>query len=361
VIAVPIVAAAAIVAVLAVILPRGGGVPKATKPRLVISGNSAARLNAGKLAAVVPLAGAPTAIASGEGAIWVAEQGGTISRIDPRTNDVCTILVGGEPSAIAVGGGMVWVVDRAGGVLIPIDAQTNAVGASIELARGVSSVAIGDGAVWVAGKMRSRGPGGIVYRIDPLTRKVLGLANLRGGSAAAFSVAVGDGAVWVASEGVTVEIGGGDGLPLGSSGSILAASLAALPSSFLGQRVTSAPTEMMRIELIPYAHGTIWSGPPPPAPIAAGEGSVWVALPATRTLYRTDPATDQVVGRVAIRPGPTGIAVAGGHVWISFSDGMASEVDAANVRVVATIRVGGAPQGIAIATNGDPWIAAQKA
>jgi len=38
-----------------------------------------------------------------------------------------------------------------------------------------------------------------------------------------------------------------------------------------------------------------------------------------------------------------------------------SEVDATKVQIVATIRVGGASDGIALGSDGAPWIAARKA
>ena len=53
----------------------------------------------------------PTAVAFGAGAVWVANAGdGTVSRIDPETYDVVeTIDVGNVPTGIAVFGGRVWV------------------------------------------------------------------------------------------------------------------------------------------------------------------------------------------------------------------------------------------------------------
>ena len=53
----------------------------------------------------------PVAVAVGEGAVWVANAGdGTVSRIDPETNDVVeTVVIGQAPAGIAVGHGLVWV------------------------------------------------------------------------------------------------------------------------------------------------------------------------------------------------------------------------------------------------------------
>ena len=64
----------------------------------------------------IPVGRSPSALAVGDGSIWVADSGdGTITRIDPGTDQAtATIRVGGSPQAIAIGGGRVWVsVDAA--------------------------------------------------------------------------------------------------------------------------------------------------------------------------------------------------------------------------------------------------------
>ena len=50
-------------------------------------------------------------MAVGERAVWVANaKDGTVSRIDPATNQVtATVRVGGSPRDVAVGSGRVWV------------------------------------------------------------------------------------------------------------------------------------------------------------------------------------------------------------------------------------------------------------
>jgi YVTN family beta-propeller protein len=52
----------------------------------------------------------PNALAASPEAIWVANGGGTVSRIDPVKREVVkTIDVGNAPAGIAVGLGNVWV------------------------------------------------------------------------------------------------------------------------------------------------------------------------------------------------------------------------------------------------------------
>jgi YVTN family beta-propeller protein len=58
----------------------------------------------------IPVGNEPTAVAFGAGAVWVANHGaGTVSRVDPATNDVETIDVGNPPAGIVVHRGLVWV------------------------------------------------------------------------------------------------------------------------------------------------------------------------------------------------------------------------------------------------------------
>jgi len=59
----------------------------------------------------VPVGSRPAAIAIGGGEVWVANSGdGTVSRIDPATNEVVVIItIGGAPVGVAVSGETVWV------------------------------------------------------------------------------------------------------------------------------------------------------------------------------------------------------------------------------------------------------------
>jgi branched-chain amino acid transport system substrate-binding protein len=65
----------------------------------------------GGISATIPLGigSNPNDIATGEGGVWVANSGnGTLTRIDPGSNEPDTIPVGSSPAGIAVGGGRVW-------------------------------------------------------------------------------------------------------------------------------------------------------------------------------------------------------------------------------------------------------------
>jgi YVTN family beta-propeller protein len=131
----------------------------------------------------------PSAVAVGEGSIWVANAGdNAVVRVNPRTRGVVrTIGVGLRPRGIAVGGGAVWVSDESDDVVSRIDVASNSVN-TITVGDGPTGIAFGEGAVWVANS-----GDGTVSRIDPKTRavKTIKVGNRPVG------VAAGGGAVWV--------------------------------------------------------------------------------------------------------------------------------------------------------------------
>jgi DNA-binding SARP family transcriptional activator/DNA-binding beta-propeller fold protein YncE len=142
-------------------------------------------------------------IAYGEGALWaLTGESDTIERIDPETNAVvATIPLGriGETSGwryrIAAGEGGVWVLAPAS--LWRIDSTTTRFVGSVPLDRSEegSSVATGDGAVWIAK------PDGVLLRIDPDSQRVantIRLGTLIYPADLWDALAVGEGSVWVA-------------------------------------------------------------------------------------------------------------------------------------------------------------------
>jgi YVTN family beta-propeller protein len=62
----------------------------------------------------IAVAGGPTAIASGGGAVWVGTRAGTIVRLDPLTLSRRTVTAGGHVSALAYGAGALWATTEAG-------------------------------------------------------------------------------------------------------------------------------------------------------------------------------------------------------------------------------------------------------
>jgi len=130
-------------------------------------------------------------VAFGEGAVWAAFGGGVVAKISPGSNGVAASGVAGmSPSAIAVGEGWVWVANAGDNTMSRVNPRTISAVRSITVGRGPSGVAVGDRAVWVANEGDDN-----VHRIDV-------------GSSSATTIPVGDGptaivfgagAVWVAN------------------------------------------------------------------------------------------------------------------------------------------------------------------
>ena len=100
------------------------------------------------------IAGYPTALAGGLGAMWVVDMGGLLYRLDPLSAAVLrqtTInLANAErPAAVAVNGDAVWVTDASGNKAWKVDA-TGAVSASVGVGRVPVAVAPAGGSIWVA-------------------------------------------------------------------------------------------------------------------------------------------------------------------------------------------------------------------
>ena len=136
---------------------------------------------------------AASAIAYGEGALWIANQtDNTVSRFSPETNrKIGDVNVGRGPSGVAVGGGSVWVADTGDDAVSRIDPRSRSV-TTIPVGDAPVGIAYGEGGVWVANSQD-----GTVSRIDPRTAKVVKTIEI-GGSPT--GIAAGDGYVWVTVE-----------------------------------------------------------------------------------------------------------------------------------------------------------------
>jgi YVTN family beta-propeller protein len=132
----------------------------------------------------------PVAIAYGEGAVWIANQGdNSVSKFSVTTDStVYDVSVGQGPSGVAVGGGAVWVSDADDDAVSRVD-PTSRASRTIAVGRGPVGIAYGEGAVWVANSKD-----GTVSRIDPETGSVVKTIKVGGRP---VGIAVGGGLVWV--------------------------------------------------------------------------------------------------------------------------------------------------------------------
>jgi YVTN family beta-propeller protein len=316
--------AATLVAVAVIVLATRGGSETAQAPAPSAAGNSVAAIDpaSNTVVADVPVGGTPTAIAAGEGALWVLNADDqTVSRIDPSTRAVKTFGTGGVPLDVAVGEGGLWVGNGSRGhaqfvgpsatSVARLDPQTNGLRASVALPTrrqgrlntNADHLAVGAGSVWAVG------PDFSVSRIDPGRTEIVGHVA----SVAAEAVAAGTEGVWART---------GDG------------TLVRLDRP--GLRLKVAATAL--------------------AGLAVGEGAVWVTAPADGKLWRVDAEPQLVAHPIDVGEGASAVTVGNGAVWVANAlNGTVKRIDPATNRVVATVEVGGTPRRLA-AAGGRIWV-----
>jgi len=236
--------------------------------------------------------------------------------------------------------------------------------APFDFAGGPTSVAVGEGAVWVttaAGRRpRDRLPGSsgarteldtrtrMLVRIDPSTRRVTARTSTPDG---ASDLAVGEGSVWVRSAErrsiVRVDP------RTGRLGPRIRTPFRSRLDVGFGKLWIARGAELVALDVRTgrrLGPGTRFSGV---ADVAVGEGAVWVvAGDPTRyregdpgaALFRVDPRTQRITRRIRLsRYDASGVAVGGGGVWVStlFGRHEVIRVDPRAGREVARIPVGG--------------------
>jgi YVTN family beta-propeller protein len=244
----------------------------------------------------------PSAVAVGEGQVWVASFGDqTVSSLDPATNEVrSTLGISGTPSDAAIGGGVLWIANPFEGQLDKIDLRTGDKLSSVDVGSGVRSLAVGAGAVWAPNHID-----GTLLRVDPQEEDTETIEL--GGTPE--DVAVGEGAVWVTE-------------PRG------------------GRVYRVDPESNKVVERIAVRDD--------PFSIAVGEGRLWAANRDDDSVSIIDPETNSQVGSIPVGDSPVGIAVGEGAVWVASSlDGTVSRIDPDTQEVVATIPLQSNPEGIA--------------
>ena len=261
----------------------------------------------------------------------------------------------------------------------------------------VNSLASGIGGLWLTGGSGRQNH--LLYAVNPVTSRIDATVALPSRQVInPGDLAVGPGAVWVAIGASLYRV-----VP-GLSGPTVTHPFATLPhDGLIGDVVTAAGSvwvdDTVHGTVYRYAAGsgrlaaTVTVGGTAGV-LAAGDGGVWAADPDARTVSRISLARNRVDlvvrlpvaathlatsgGRLwatggtdsvlVIGPGrgvraipvgglPTGLAAAGGSVWVaSTGAGTLSRIDARRDAVMATVRVGERPYAVAADTQG-VWVA----
>jgi ABC-type branched-subunit amino acid transport system substrate-binding protein len=279
------------------------------RPHARISARDRSRLShalllAGGLLLLIAVAGAGIATLGG----------GDGDEPPPQMNGVAAIDGGGTqlasftqtetpPSSLAAGEGAVWVLGLEDSTLSRIDPETKKVVKRFRLRQAPTDIAAGAGAVWVKGD-------GILARIDPDTGKATGTVKLP----------------------ETVENGD---LPFQNWGFPQIAVGAGAVWAINGDRTVSRidPDTGRRVARIVVDAATI----------AAGREGVWfISADDTRAVTRIDPSTNRVGRRIPVgAQNLSAVAVGAGHVWATAEgDGVVWQIDPGRPPVTRTIEAG---------------------
>jgi ABC-type transport system substrate-binding protein/class 3 adenylate cyclase/streptogramin lyase len=304
-------AAAIVAAVLVPLLVLGGSSDTA------VAANSIVALDpSGSIAATVSVGARPVAIASGAGALWVANlDDESVTRVDvPSRRAVRAIPISDAPLGLAATRTAVWVTDGTGSVS-KIDPRYDRVTSTRSLAAGyflygktVRPTLAAFGSIWIVD------PDGFVSRIDPDSARRTGSVGVGNAPSA---IADGAGSVWVtnSADGTVTRI----------------------------DPTTLVPTTF------PVGHG--------PSAVAVNAAGAWIANAADNTLVRVDTGTNAVAGTTPVGDGPTAVLATPTALWVANGrDGTVMRLDPSSGKVTKTIRLGGTPDALA-AAGGQVWVA----
>jgi YVTN family beta-propeller protein len=137
--------------------------------------------------------GTAGSVTVGDGAVWAAYGNSTVVRVDPHTNRVvATGFAGVSPSAIAFGEGAVWIANRTSNTVSRFSPSTNAKIDDVSVGQAPTGVAVGGGSVWVTDSgFRS------VSRVDPQS----GSSTTIPVGDKPLGITYADGAIWIANSG----------------------------------------------------------------------------------------------------------------------------------------------------------------
>ena len=315
------------------------------------------RALSGALAVVVlaGIAGLAVALTAG-GAKALPVRANSIAVIDTRTSRlVKDVPIDGRPAAIAANAKGVYVADREG-IVWRIDPVTRRVVRRIGVSGDVQDLALGFGSIWLAD-----GTDGTVTRIDDrLSGSHTIPLGAPSGDAPTFWITVSGGAVWATHGDFVAKI---DPATNRVVKTIRIPSPAGLASG-LGAVWVATGQRLDRVTPTPRPVQNRYSLPGPvEAPTVGGhhawsivyhgDGEVWEF---GRRLTPAGPAG--IVGGSVGRY-PLDLAVSDGAVWTVDTQGLVSRIDPTALRVVRTIRTAPTIRSSLAVADGDLWVAVQ--
>jgi branched-chain amino acid transport system substrate-binding protein len=295
-------------------------------------------------------------------------EGAGVGVLDPKTGELlATIPFGTAPSSIAVGEGSVWVLDADDRTVSQIDPKERAVVRTFSTGSTPTDLAVGAGGIWIGNavhQVRTALPesvsrfapeSAVVDETIPLPpAKDVDLYAV-GHNSLRPHLAVTDAAVWVVNPDLRVSrIDPQTNRVVADVLGVRALSIAAGEGE-----VWIVNDEDQVVEIDPRTNAA--SKPIPVAAesltaLAVGAGAVWVADPAGGNVLRIDPDPDQpLLHTISVEVGVGGVAFGEGAVWAT--NELTDEVyridpDTNDAQVVSRMA---APRGIALGEGG-VWV-----
>ena len=269
---------------------------------VLIGVGAALLLAAATAVAAIELTGA-------DGAGLKAVSANSVAAIDAKTHRlVAEMPVGNGPTSVAAGEGSVWVASADAGTVSRIDPEKKFVVDTIPVGAGPRGITTGNGHVWVANSLD-----GTVSRIDPDDQ-----------SGRSDRIRVGNGP---------------DGI-VHAAGSIWVANTG-------DDTITRIDADSgKRIKTLPIAA----------ADLAFGAGTLWASQRTANRVVRIDPSTGRIVHAISTGNGPAGLAFGSGAAWVTNSlDGTVSRIDPDTNSVQATIPTGNGTRAVAVDADG-VWV-----
>lgn len=269
----------------------------------------------GDITAALDSGSQPTAVAGGEGAIWVtSEDSQTVTRLDPETGQGGpTVATQGSASGVVVDeDGTVWVLNQFQATVVRLNPQGTSIADSIGLESGTKDIAVGEEAVWVINEGQRA-----LIRIDPhdpqtnIPTPVLGAESFQH---APGGVATGDGFVWVVAGPTVLKIDPRTGEVTGEATTRFVGREIAFGEGYVWVTHTSddriSKIDPRTLEAVAITVGNA------PVAVVAGEGAAWVANSEDATISRVDPTSGEVVPIDVGNP-PQDVTLAEGAVWVA--------------------------------------------
>jgi len=294
--------------------------------------------------------------------------GGKAGALDPRTGELlATIPLGTSPTSIAVGEGSVWVLDADDRTVSQIDPRKRALVRTFSTGSTPTDLAVGAGAIWIGNgvpQARTALPES-VSRFDPESAVVDGTIPLFRASGAALvwvsaaslapHVAVTDAAVWVVNPDLRVSrIDPRTNRVVAGVAEVRALSIAAGEGEVW---IVNDQGEVVEIDpRTNVASKPISVGAESLDALAVGAGAVWVADPVGGSVWRINPDPEKAILRtISLEVGVGGVAFGEGAVWAT--NELTDEVyridpDTNEARVVSRMT---APRGVAVGEGG-VWV-----